>query len=138
MLALLTFYICVYVLPSRNQSHSAMVSTHTTQLTHLPSSARPRCCSLTSVSVSSAACVAELLVEGMPFQRAKENWIMESRQLLAGYEDELGFAPNKNKLESREQRHAREEGLLEQQDVAGTSHIKRKGVKREEAVDLQE
>ena len=77
----------------------------------------------------------ELLIEGLPFQRAKENWIMESRQRVAGYEEQLGFTPNKNKLETREQRHAREEDLLEEQDVAGTQHMKRKGSRRHELFD---
>ena len=81
---------------------------------------------------------AELLIEGLPFQRAKENWIMESKQLLAGYEDQLGFTPNQSKRETREERHAREEDLLEEQDVASTQHIKaRKGSRKGEMFELQ-
>ena len=79
----------------------------------------------------------ELLIEGLPFQRAKENWIMESKQLLAGYEDQLGFAPSKTRRETQQQRHAREDQLLEEQDVAGTQHIKKKGSRKEELFDLQ-
>ena len=93
---------------------------------------------LTIIFVSCDVLCSELLIEGLPFQRAKENWIMESKQQVAGYEDQLGFAPNKNKKETQQQRHAREEDLLEEQDVASTQHIKRKGSRREEMFDLQQ
>ena len=77
------------------------------------------------------------MVEGLPFQRAKENWIMESKQMLAGYEDQLGFAPNKARKETAQQRHEREDELLDAPDVASTQHIKtRKGSRREELFDI--
>ena len=81
----------------------------------------------------------ELLLEGLPFQRAKENWIMESKQLLAGYEDQVGFKPSDTKRETAQERHAREEEWLDEQDVASTQHIKaRKGSRKDDMFELQE
>ena len=56
---------------------------------------------------------------------------------VAGYEDQLGFAPSATKRETQQQRYAREDDLLEEQDVAGTQHIKRKGSRREEIFDVE-
>jgi len=70
----------------------------------------------------------ELIIEGLPFQRAKQQWIAETKQRLTGYEQLLGYGQVKTK-ENKQQRHQVEEELLKPQQEFGTSHQKRKGSK---------
>ena len=59
----------------------------------------------------------ELIIEGLPYPRAKDNWIMHAKQALTGYEDQLT---------TKADRHLAEEALLQHEEHHATKAIARK------------